>query len=139
MYATSLFSPHSLLKFVKILFSSVVHHEKKITFELQGDRIPSILKGSYTGDVFITNRRVIFFFQSISLSPSLSSSTIVSKGAAFHFKPVWKGRISYARYFLSAFSSHTNSYIGIFNIGFPTPKRIGLPKPLLVSVFSHIR
>ena len=86
MYATSLFSSYSLLKFVKILFSSVVHHEKKITFELQGDRIPSILKGSYTGDVFITNRRVIFFFQSISLSPSLSSSMIVSKGAVSHFK-----------------------------------------------------
>ena len=54
-------------------------------------------------------------------------------------EPVWKGRISYARYFLVAFSSHANSYIGIFNIGSSTPEGTGLPNPLHGSVFTHIR
>jgi len=38
----------------------VVHHEKNITFSLEGDRLPAVLKGTHSGDVFITNLRLIF-------------------------------------------------------------------------------
>jgi len=38
----------------------VVHHEKNITFGLEGDRLPANLKGSHSGDIFITNLRLIY-------------------------------------------------------------------------------
>lgn len=38
----------------------VVHHEKNITFGLEGDRLPGHVKGSHSGDIFITNLRLIF-------------------------------------------------------------------------------
>jgi len=38
----------------------VIHHEEKIDFSLEGDRIPDFMKGTHKGDIFITNMRVIF-------------------------------------------------------------------------------
>ena len=40
------------------LICSVVEHQDDVKFELQGDRIPQYLKGSITGNLFLTNSMV---------------------------------------------------------------------------------
>ena len=48
--------------------------------------------------------------------------------------PVWKERISSARNFLSPFSSHANSYIGIFNIRSPRQRELACTTSTLDEV-----
>ncbi|XP_065659900.1 WW domain-binding protein 2 isoform X2 [Hydra vulgaris] len=38
----------------------VVYHQDGVDFSLEGDRVPSNLIGNYTGDMFITNLKLIF-------------------------------------------------------------------------------
>eukprot|EP00794_Sanderia_malayensis_P008827 gene8827-9772_t len=39
---------------------TVVDHQESVTFELKGDRLPSSLKGSMRGDLFLTSSKIIF-------------------------------------------------------------------------------
>ena len=38
----------------------IVHHQKDVEFSLEGDRLPSHMKGSHKGDMFISNMKLIF-------------------------------------------------------------------------------
>lgn len=38
----------------------IVHHQSDVTFQLEGDRIPSNLKGTFKGDMFMSNNMLIF-------------------------------------------------------------------------------